>query len=76
MTRARHSAIPKLRWAVVTVSIYFGVAWMLLADEHVYSGAALVVGLALAQGDEMPSWNVGDEFEAARLAALAAVDGS
>ena len=29
-------------------------------------------GLALAQDDEMPSWNPGDEFEAARLAALAA----
>ncbi len=28
-------------------------------------------GLAIANADEMPSWNVGDEFEAARLEALA-----
>ena len=32
-----------------------------------------LAGLALAQADEMPAWNEGDEFEAARLAALAAV---
>jgi len=50
MTSARHPAVPKLRWAVVTVSIYFAVAWMLLADEHVYSGAFLVFGLALLMG--------------------------
>jgi Peptidase family M28 len=30
------------------------------------------VGLAVANADEMPSWNAGDEFEAARLEALAA----
>ena len=29
-------------------------------------------GLAIANADEMPSWNAGDEFEAARLAALGA----
>jgi hypothetical protein len=29
-------------------------------------------GLAIANADEMPSWNAGDEFEAARLEALAA----
>jgi len=29
-------------------------------------------GLAIANADDMPSWNVGDEFEAARLEALAA----
>lgn len=29
-------------------------------------------GLAVANADEMPSWNEGDEFEAARLEALAA----
>jgi hypothetical protein len=28
-------------------------------------------GLALANADEMQRWNVGDEFEAARLEALA-----
>ncbi len=28
-------------------------------------------GLAIASADEMPSWNAGDEFEAARLEALA-----
>ena len=50
MTSARHPAVPKLRWAVVTVSIYFAVAWMLLADEHVYAGAFLVFGLALLMG--------------------------
>jgi Zn-dependent M28 family amino/carboxypeptidase len=31
-------------------------------------------GLYLAQQDEMPSWNPGDEFEPARLAALEALD--
>ena len=29
-------------------------------------------GLAIANADEMPAWNAGDEFEAARLEALAA----
>ena len=33
---------------------------------------AFYCGLTIAQADEMPSWNPGDEFEAARLAALAA----
>jgi Zn-dependent M28 family amino/carboxypeptidase len=32
------------------------------------------VGLAIANADEMPSWNEGDEFEATRLEALAAED--
>jgi len=31
-------------------------------------------GLAIANADEMPSWNAGDEFEAKRLDALAAVE--
>ena len=30
------------------------------------------IGLAIANADEMPRWNEGDEFEAARLEALAA----
>ncbi|MFQ6005709.1 MAG: M28 family peptidase [Woeseia sp.] len=30
------------------------------------------IGLAVANADEMPTWNQGDEFEAARLEALAA----
>jgi Zn-dependent M28 family amino/carboxypeptidase len=30
------------------------------------------VGLSIANADEMPTWNEGDEFEAARLEALAA----
>ncbi len=30
------------------------------------------VGLAIANADEMPTWNAGDEFEAARLKSLAA----
>ena len=29
-------------------------------------------GLAIANADEMPTWNEGDEFEAVRLEALAA----
>jgi len=33
---------------------------------------AYACGMAIAQADEMPTWNPGDEFEAARLAALAA----
>jgi hypothetical protein len=28
-------------------------------------------GLAIANADEMPAWNEGDEFEAVRLKALA-----
>ncbi len=32
---------------------------------------ALYIGLTVAEEDEMPTWNAGDEFEAARLAALA-----
>ena len=31
-------------------------------------------GLHLAETDEMPTWHPGDEFEAARLEALAAVE--
>ena len=31
-------------------------------------------GLAIANADEMPSWNEGDEFEAARLEALSVLD--
>ncbi len=31
-------------------------------------------GLAIANADDMPSWNAGDEFEAARLEALAAAE--
>ncbi len=50
MTAARHPAVPKLRWAFVTVSLYFAAVWMLLADEYVYSGAFLVFGLALLVG--------------------------
>ena len=32
---------------------------------------AFYIGLAIAEEDAMPTWNAGDEFEAARLAALA-----
>ncbi len=32
-------------------------------------------GLAIARADPMPAWNPGDEFEAARLAALAEAEG-
>jgi hypothetical protein len=31
-----------------------------------------LAGLAVANADEMPTWNEGDEFEAVRLEALAA----
>ena len=34
---------------------------------------AFVAGLTIANADEMPSWNSGDEFEAARIEALAAI---
>ncbi len=34
---------------------------------------AFVAGLTIANADEMPSWNPGDEFEAARIEALAAI---
>ena len=36
------------------------------------SRIAFLAGLAIAQADSMPAWNRGDEFEAARKAALAA----
>ena len=35
---------------------------------------AFLATIAIANADAMPSWNSGDEFEAARLAALAAVE--
>ena len=34
---------------------------------------AFVAGLAIAETESLPSWNPGDEFEATRLDALAAV---
>lgn len=37
---------------------------------------AYFVGAAAAEGDQMPTWNPGDEFEAARLKALAEVSGA
>jgi Zn-dependent M28 family amino/carboxypeptidase len=47
-------------------------------DSWVFDGAVVDAqlgywtGLAVANADEMPTWNPGDEFEAARLEALAA----
>ncbi len=35
---------------------------------------AFLVGMAIAEADELPAWKPGDEFEAARQAALAAAD--
>ncbi len=52
-----------------------------LTDEWDFAGMvedaqlALECGLAVAQADEAPAWNPGDEFEAARLEALAALGG-
>jgi len=49
-----------------------------ISDEWDYSGMiedariGLYCGLAIANADAMPTWNPGDEFEAARQAALAA----
>ena len=40
----------------------------MITDAHL----AFWVGLAIANNDELPTWNEGDEFEAARLEALAA----
>jgi len=48
-----------------------------LEDTWVFDGMvedtqlAFYCGLSVAQADVMPTWNVGDEFEAARLEALA-----
>jgi len=50
MTTTPHPAVAKLRWAIGTVSMYFAIAWMLLAEEHVYEGALLVFGVALLAG--------------------------
>lgn len=50
-----------------------------ISDDWDYSGMiedtqiALYCGLAIANGEALPAWNPGDEFEAARKAALAAV---
>lgn len=38
--------------------------------------AGFLAGIAIAQDDTAPSWNAGDEFEAARLAALDEVESS
>ena len=49
-----------------------------LTDDWSFDGMiqdtqlAFLVGLYLAEQDEPPTWNAGDEFEAARLEALAA----
>ena len=50
MTATRHPGVPKLRWAVVAISIYFAACWMLLADGHPYWGASFVFGIALLVG--------------------------
>jgi signal transduction histidine kinase len=50
MTATRHPAVPKLRWAVVAISIYFAACWMLLADGHPYWEAFFVFGIALVVG--------------------------
>jgi signal transduction histidine kinase len=50
MTATCHPAVPKLRWAVVAISIYFAACWMLLADGHPYWGAFFVFGIALLVG--------------------------
>ncbi len=50
MTGPQHSAVPRLRGAVVALSFYFAACWMLLVDEHAYWGAFLVLGVALVVG--------------------------
>jgi len=50
MSAMRHPAVPKLRWAVVAISIYFAACWMVLADDHPYWGAFSVFGVALVVG--------------------------
>jgi Zn-dependent M28 family amino/carboxypeptidase len=53
-----------------------------LTDEWDFSGMVqdarlgFYCALAIADQDELPRWNPGDEFEAARLKALAAADGN
>ena len=53
-----------------------------LTDEWSFDGMiddavlGFKIGLWLAEQDEMPSWNPGDEFEAARQQALAALGGT
>ena len=41
-----------------------------LQDAHL----GFWVGLIVANADEMPTWTPGDEFEAARIAAIEALD--
>ncbi len=50
MTNMRHLAVRKLRWAVVAVSIYFAMWWMLLAGDDDYWRALLVLGAGLLMG--------------------------
>jgi signal transduction histidine kinase len=57
MTAARHATVTKLRWVAGGVSLYFAVAWMLLADEHAHGGALLVFAAALVVGTSV-SWSL------------------
>ena len=50
MSTMRHPGVPRLRWAVVAISIYFAACWMVLADDHPYWGAFSVFGVALVVG--------------------------
>ena len=60
-------------WGAEQVNHYVGHNYHQPSDE---SDAQLGfwVGLAIANADDMPRWNEGDEFEAVRLEALAEVE--
>ena len=69
------------QWGVTQIESWEAVRYHQPSDElddsWNFDGAiedaqlAFYIGLSIAEEDDMPTWNAGDEFEAARLAALA-----
>ena len=59
------------RWDRTRDVTYIGYGKSSLDDVEL----GLACARAISENPELPSWNPGDEFEAARLAALAAVAG-
>lgn len=52
MSNAPSDSMRELRWVPLGISVYFACAWVVLADQHRYSGAliVLVAGLLLGAG--------------------------
>lgn len=50
MSGASHRMVPKLRWGVIAISIYFSAWWISLTDEQQRWGALLVLCASLFMG--------------------------